>query len=56
MRISTLCSALLLVFTVLAAGLALAQSDTNGTWTQMTNVPINPDTMFILTRRFDCRR
>ncbi len=49
MRISTLCSALLLVFTVLAAGLALAQSDTNGTWTQMTNVPINPDTMFILT-------
>jgi hypothetical protein len=49
MRFPTLCSVRLLVFTVLAAGLAFAQSDANGTWTLMSNLPLNPDTMFVLT-------
>jgi hypothetical protein len=49
MRSQTLCGVLLTVFTVLTGCLAFAQSDSNGTWTQMANVPLNPDTMLLLT-------
>ncbi len=49
MRSLTLCAVLSTIFTILTSGVAFAQSDSNGTWTQMTNVPLNPDTMLLLT-------
>jgi hypothetical protein len=39
----------LLGVVILGSGFALAQRDASGTWLQMMNVPLNPDTMLILT-------
>ncbi len=49
MRFTRLGRGVLLVCVVLTAGLAFSQSDSNGTWTQLSNVPLNPDFMLVLT-------
>ena len=42
-------SALLSGVVLLGSGSALAQRDASGIWLQMFNVPLNPDTMLVLT-------
>jgi len=49
MRFQRLGRGVLLVCVVFTAGLAFSQSDSNGTWTQLSNVPLNPDFMLVLT-------
>lgn len=49
MRLPRLSSGVFLLCVVFVAGLAVAQTDSNGTWTQMTNVPLNPDFALVLT-------